>query len=132
MKVHDAYTSNDKNIPLFPEEATAGAIYFIRNPLDVVISFAHHSGWDYDTAISRMADEGFAFCNKPKRLHAQLHQRLLSWSGHVKSWSEQAPFPVCVLRYEELNESQSKRIIDHHRTVMQRFGYLSTNDEIVF
>ena len=60
MKVHDACTSNDKNIPLFPKEATAGAIYIIRNPLDVVVSFADHSGWDYDKAILRMADEKFA------------------------------------------------------------------------
>ena len=60
MKVHDACTSNDKNLPLFPEEATAGAIYIIRNPLDVVVSFADHSGWDYDKAILRMADEKFA------------------------------------------------------------------------
>jgi len=42
------------------------------------------------------------------------------WKGKIGSW------------HEELNESQSKRIIDHHRIVMQRFGYLSTNDEIVF
>jgi hypothetical protein len=57
MKVHDAYTSNDKNLPLFAKEATAGAIYIIRNLLDVVISFADHSGLDYDTAISKMAEE---------------------------------------------------------------------------
>ena len=59
MKVHDACTSNDKNIPLFPEEASAGAIHIIRNPLDVVVSFADHSGLNYDTAISRMAEESF-------------------------------------------------------------------------
>jgi len=102
MKVHDAYTSNDNNIPLFPEEATAGAIYIIRNPLDVAISFAHHSGWDYDKAILRMADAKSAFCGKPKRLHNQLRQKLLSWSSHVKSWTEQSFFPVCVLRYEDM------------------------------
>ncbi len=104
MKVHDAYTSNDKNIPLFPEEATAGAIYIIRNPLDVAVSFADHSGLDYDTAISRMAEESFAFCAKSRRLHDQLRQKLLSCSSHVKSWTEQAPFPVCVMRYEDMKQ----------------------------
>jgi len=104
MKVHDAYTSNDKSIPLFPEKATTGAIYIIRNPLDVAISFAHHSGWDYNKAILRMADEESAFCARPKRLHNQLRQKLLSWSSHVKSWTEQAPFPVCVLRYEDMKQ----------------------------
>jgi len=104
MKVHDAYTSNDKSIPLFPEKATTGAIYIIRNPLDVAISFAHHSGWDYNKAILRMADEESAFCARPKRLHNQLRQKLLSWSSHVKSWTEQAPFPVCVIRYEDMKQ----------------------------
>jgi hypothetical protein len=194
--VHDAYASNDKNIPLFPEEATAGAIYFIRNPLDVAISFAHHSGGDYDTAISRMAEETFAFYAKPKRLHNQLRQKLLSWSSHVKSWTEQTSFPVCVLRFEDMKqkpvetfekavrfsgleygkekilnaielssfedlqrqekesgfeeksprsemffrkgevgswreELTEKQVIEAHRDVMHRFGYLESDNEIV-
>jgi len=104
MKAHDAYISNDKNVALFPKEATAGAIYIIRNPLDVVISFADHSGWGYDTAISRMSDETFAFSSKPKSLHNQLRQKLLSWSFHVKSWTEQTPFPVCILRFEDMKQ----------------------------
>lgn len=104
MKVHDAYTYVDKKTSLFPQKATSGAIYFIRNPLDVAISFAHHSGWDYDTAISRMAEEAFAFCGKPKRLHNQLRQKLMSWSSHVKSWTEQTSFPVCVLRFEDMKQ----------------------------
>ena len=33
---------------------------------------------------------------------------------------------------EELTEKQAKRVIDNHRIVMQRFGYLGTNDEVVF
>jgi len=108
MKVHDAYALNNENIPLFPEEATVGTIYIIRNPLDVAISFAHHSGWDYNTSISRMADENFAFYGKPERLHKQLRQKLLSWSSHVKSWTQQAPFPVCVLRYEDMKQKPAE------------------------
>ena len=67
MKGHDAYLSNDQNIRLYPKEATAGAIYIIRNPPDVVISFANHSGRSYDPAISQRADDIFASCSKPKR-----------------------------------------------------------------
>ncbi len=106
MKIHDAYTAVSDNMPLIPQAATGGALYFIRNPLDVAVSFAHHSGSDYDTSISRMADESFAFCRKSDRLHNQLRQKLLSWSRHVLSWVDRAPFPVCVLRYEDM-KSQS-------------------------
>lgn len=102
MKIHDAYTVMANNTPLIPAEATAGAIYIIRNPLDVAVSFAYHSGWDYDTTIAKMSLSSFSFCGKSDRLHNQLRQKLLSWSDHVLSWVERAPFPVCVLRYEDM------------------------------
>ena len=43
-KVHDAYTFLADGQPLFPPQATAGAIYLIRNPLDVCVSYAHFLG----------------------------------------------------------------------------------------
>jgi len=102
MKIHDAYTEVADRMPLIPKAATGGALYFVRNPLDVAVSFAHHCGWSYDASISRMAEESFAFCRNSDRLHNQLRQKLLSWSGHVKTWTDLAPFPVCVLRYEDM------------------------------
>jgi aryl sulfotransferase len=102
MKIHDAYTDVAPDRPLIPTEATAGAIYFVRNPLDVAVSNAHHSGTDYDTAIANMADDTLSYCRKVDRLHDQLRQKLLSWSNHVLSWTDRAPFPVCLLRYEDM------------------------------
>ena len=103
MKIHDAYTLAADNLPLIPQTATDSALYFIRNPLDVAVSFAHHSGWTYDKAVTKIADSSFAFCSKSDRLHNQLRQKLLSWSNHVMSWVDCAPFPVCVLRYEDMH-----------------------------
>lgn len=102
MKIHDAYTDVTDHLPLIPQAATDSALYFIRNPLDVAVSFAHHSGVDYDKSVARMADPSFAFCSKSDRLHDQLRQRLLSWSNHALSWVDCAPFPVCVLHYEDM------------------------------
>jgi aryl sulfotransferase len=102
MKIHDAYTYLADNVPLIPAEATRCALYFIRNPLDVAVSFAHHNGSDFATAISSMASNTMTFGRRTDRLHRQLRQKLLSWSGHVLSWMERAPFPVCLLRYEDM------------------------------
>ncbi len=102
QKVHDAYTLNPDGCPLFPSDATAGAIYFLRNPLDVAVSYAHHSHCDVDVAINWMSQEHL-MCGNPKRLHEQLRQRLLTWSGHVLSWVDQQEFPVCVVRYEDMH-----------------------------
>jgi hypothetical protein len=34
MKVHDAYTDMAEHTPIIPREATAGAFYFLRNPVE--------------------------------------------------------------------------------------------------
>lgn len=102
MKIHDAYTEVAPGQPLVPASATSRAIYIIRNPLDVAVSNRHHNGSDYDTAIARMADETATISHKANRLHDQLRQKLLSWSSHVLSWVDTAPFPVCLLRYEDM------------------------------
>jgi hypothetical protein len=106
MKVHDAYTLlDDGKTPLFPTAASRGVIYFLRNPLDVAVSYAHHSGCDYDQAITWMSAENHSFCSKPKRLHNQLRQKLLSWSSHPLSWLENPEIPVCLLRYEDMQQN---------------------------
>jgi hypothetical protein len=103
FKIHDAYTHVPGGEPLFPGDATKGAVYLVRNPLDVAISFAHHSSLTLDESINRLADESFAFSSECDRLHQQLRQRLLSWSGHVKSWLDQDSITVHLMRYEDMH-----------------------------
>jgi aryl sulfotransferase len=105
FKIHDAYTMVDGGGPLVPPEVTRGAIYIIRNPLDVVISFANHLGAPIDRAVKRMADENFCFSGNPRRLDEQLRQRLLSWSGHVRSWTEAKNLEVLVIRFEDMKRT---------------------------
>ncbi len=110
-KVHDAYTLSSAGRPLFPAEATKGALYFLRNPLDVAVSYAHHSGRDADVAIRWLGQEEHCMCAGPKQLHSQLRQRLLTWSGHVLSWVDQDSFPVCVVRYEDMRHDTEATFI---------------------
>jgi hypothetical protein len=138
MKVHDAYTWVDKAIPMFPDRATKGAIYFLRNPLDVAVSFAHHSGWDYDRTISNMANEKTAFCSKQKKLHNQLQQKLLSWSRHVLSWVENPGFNICILKYEDMKQNPFETFekavkfsgLDHGTDEIQKAIDLSSFEEL--
>lgn len=102
VKIHDAYTYTTEGKPLVPADATHGAIYIIRNPLDVCVSSAHHSGHtNFDKIIARMADNSFAMCSH--RDSTQLPQRLLSWRAHVLSWLDAPPsIPVHLMRYEDM------------------------------
>ena len=102
LKIHDAYTYIDTQTPLIPDQATLGAVYIIRNPLDIVVSYAHHRSQDYDTIIARMNDEEFTLCNDSERLNTQFPQKLLSWSRHVRSWTDICTSPVCIIRFEDM------------------------------
>lgn len=101
-KIHDAFVSLSNGKQLIPESASKGAIYFIRNPLDVAVSFAHHSAISFEKTAENMADNNYSFCSKPEKLHNQLRQKLLTWSNHVKSWTEQSTFPVHIVQYEDM------------------------------
>lgn len=98
-KVHDAFGVTALREPLFPPDVTAGAVYLMRNPLDVAVSWAFHGG------ITDMSKTVAALCSPAGRMAAgnsdQLRQRMGDWSSHVESWTC-APFPVLVLRYEDL------------------------------
>jgi aryl sulfotransferase len=200
LKVHDAFTYTPYGYPLISKAATAGVIYLLRNPLDVAVSFAHHSVSPVERMVRKMGDPDFAFVSNPKSLHNQLRQRLLTWSGHVTSWVDEPGLRLLVVRYEdlkadtvavfsemigfcgldkdplrikkairfsqfeqaqkqeaehgfsekmpgaeaffrkgqvgswreELTAELAKKLITDHAAVMQRFGYLDENEELIY
>ena len=99
VKNHDAFSSS-----VFPEEATHSAIHIVRNPLEVVVSYANHNNCTIDHAINALSkDIGLgASVNRPTK---QIYQSLMSWSDHTKSWMESEGFPTLLIRYEDLKLS---------------------------
>jgi hypothetical protein len=104
-KIHDAWTMFPDGSPIFPAEITKAVVYFIRNPLDVTVSFAHHLSTTIENTIAIMNNPDYAFCHRNDRLYSQLRQKLLTWSDHVKSWVDDSGLPVIVLRYEDMKAS---------------------------
>jgi hypothetical protein len=102
MKIHDAFTRTGAGDWLVSPLATGGAIYSLRNPLDVAISFAHHNSCAIDTIIEKMASESYCLYPNSNRIANQFRQRLLSWSSHVTSWVDEADFPLHLMRYEDM------------------------------
>ncbi len=102
MKVHDAYTYNVWGEPLMSKAATWGALYFVRNPLDVVVSYAHHTTLTVERIIENMGDASANMLGNPNQLSTQLTQRLLTWSGHVLSWVDEPGLRLHVMRYEDM------------------------------
>lgn len=102
LKIHDACIEAFPGMPITSIKGTAGAIYIIRNPLDVAISWAAFNKVSIDNAINDMGNKNFALCGKLVRAENQLFQPLLTWSGHVESWVDNPWFPVEVIRYEDM------------------------------
>ncbi|MEB3288720.1 MAG: sulfotransferase domain-containing protein [Leptolyngbya sp.] len=102
LKVHDAFTYTPYGYPLLSKTATAGVLYLVRNPLDVAVSFAHHTAQSVEVMVARMGNANFCLAKNPEGLHEQLQQRLLTWSGHVRSWLDEPDLRVNVVRYEDL------------------------------
>ena len=99
VKVHDAFHDTPAGEPVFPEDVTVGAIYLLRNPLDVAVSWTFHVGrTDVARGVARVNDPEAALGGYGS---LQMRQRLFDWSRHVESWLG-APFPVLRVRYEDL------------------------------
>lgn len=87
--------------PLINMNVTAGAIYLVRNPLDVVLSASDHFGTGLDESIAMMANQA-AGAAMTRRNVAELYT---SWSNHVKSWTAHPSPQLLVMRYEDMLES---------------------------
>ncbi len=90
--------------PLIHPDLTAGAIYIVRNPLDVCISLTHHYGCDLDTAIKLMGEDATG-SNTNEKMVLEVHK---SWSTHVESWTGQQRPGLAVLRYEDMLKNPVK------------------------
>jgi hypothetical protein len=97
VKTHN-YLGEWGGVPLHTMDVTAGGIYILRNPLDVVISVSHHFGETLDEAIAHMANDAMMTGGTDSHV-VEVHR---SWSTHVKSWTEHPSPQLLVLRYEDL------------------------------
>lgn len=102
-KTHDAYRHASDQAPAFFGGRSLGALYFIRNPLDVALSYAHHNGTSVDRAIADMADPRYGLCCPTRRLLPQVRQHMGSWSQHVLGWVDGSDCDCLVLRYEDMH-----------------------------
>jgi len=102
-KVHDAYTYDLDGQPIFPTDVTHKVIYLVRNPLDVVASFANHNSSTIDQTI-RLMNKPNGYLARQKNglnINNQLPQLMFDWSGHVRSWLDQKNVDVILMRYED-------------------------------
>lgn len=105
FKIHDSFHKIENGKNLFPTEFTYGAIYIIRNPLDVAVSFAHHSNITFQKSCEFLCNHNAVFAKSIYKMDSQIRQIVNSWGDHVMSWTENSDFPILLIKYEDLVEN---------------------------
>lgn len=98
VKSHMNFCFKDKS-PAIARDVTRGAICVVRNPLDVVVSFADHYGVTIDQAIEASHYKSHVI---PGSEHT-VPQYLGTWSDHVTSWLDSGDLYRVIMRYEDLS-----------------------------
>ena len=90
---------------------TLAAIYVVRDPRDVAVSYTNHFGRTLEQAVSLLqTEDNFTFLEE----NAFRKSVIGSWRTNVQSWMN-AEFPVLIVRYEDLlvaPEKEIQRILD--------------------
>ncbi len=103
VKTHHALVMN-RGHPLINFEVTAGAVYIVRNPLDVAVSLANHIGGTIDEAINWMAKVGMETAMGENAVY----EVYSAWSEHVESWTRKPHEAIYVMRYEDMLDSPTQ------------------------
>jgi len=128
LKIHDAFTFIDQcpQTPLVSYSATRGAIYIIRNPLDLVISFANHMNVSIDQAVKMLNKDNLSLVSRRDGIGNQFRQKLFTWSHHVRSWVDAPGLSIHVMRYEDMK----RNALDTFTKAVKFCGLEKTTDQI--
>jgi hypothetical protein len=99
VKTHAYLGQDDLGVPLITMEYTAGAIYIVRNPLDVCLSMTHHFGCGIDEAIDYLS---FIRNSMGGGDGESVPEPVSTWSLHVQSWTGQPNPRLMSVRYEDM------------------------------
>ena len=86
-------------VPTIEMAMTAGALYIVRDPRDIALSFADFHGIGVDAAIASLATPNLEVPAGER----QVAEPMGSWSQHVESWTGRPSPAIHVVRYEDLH-----------------------------
>lgn len=113
VKTHNTHVVAN-GVEMMPESLTKATIYIVRDPRDVLMSFAKHMGsTDYDTAIAH-------FLNRMRCLDDHNGTKVMdfisSWPAAVQSFANADTHNVKVWRYEDMKSDPVRAfagMLDH-------------------
>ncbi len=102
VKIHDKRDVGADGAPFFGRGDAWSALYMVRDPRDVAVSWAFHNNTTFDRAISMLNDPKLTIGKSRNNRREFVEQRIGDWSAHLASWIDQSDLSVHLLRYEDL------------------------------
>ena len=88
---------------MYPPECVAGALWLVRHPFDVAMSFSNHYGYTLERTVEAMTDERLVMPPQRRLLAPSLPEWFGSWASHTASWLDGGlPYRIWRARYEDL------------------------------
>ena len=109
FKTHNAFLDVN-NFKFTDTSNTAGCVYIVRDPRNVITSIKNHYEHNYEEALNFMLnDKGLLY----EKINNQFvnFQFLSSWRNHYKSWIDNKHFPIKIVKYEEL-ENNTMQVLE--------------------
>ena len=99
---------------------TKGAIYLVRDPRDVLVSLAHHDGYDFNQTFEHLSSSyNFEYpLSSGKRYKKTL---MGTWADHYKSWKNFKSCKTLIIKYEDM-------VLDEYNTFKKIINYLTEID----
>jgi len=107
LKTHNTL-KRYKNIEFTTNKETAGAIYIVRDPRNVISSMCHHYSFNLNQAYETLINNDASLSEKSVNGDCSNFTFLSSWADHYKSWKETKKFKVLFIKYEELKDNKEK------------------------
>ena len=103
---------------------TCGAIYIVRDPRSVAVSFSHHANISLSESVEQLLNENRLGINDEIYYEARS-----SWKSHYLSWKG-SPIPKILVKYEDLKKEpfqQFSSILDFINTILIVFKLTQAN-----
>ena len=100
LKTHQAF-GNFENFPFTNQQNTLGAIYLVRDPRDVLISYAKHMNQNLNETLDLVLEEDSkGYLNEEKK--DVIGEMRGSWSQNYNSWKFSNIKDKIIIKYEDL------------------------------
>ena len=126
LKTHNAF-GDLENSPFTNKNNTIGAIYLVRDPRDVLVSYSRHLELSIDKTLELvLEDDHKGWLNENKK--DVLGEIRGSWAQNYNSWKNYYLTEKIIIRYEDLIKDPFNSFSNIIRYLNKLFG-LEINDE---